>query len=236
MNEQNVRSAMLYGIDYDEILKSKTVCVFGVGGVGGYVCEGLARIGVGHLILVDHDEVSLSNLNRQIIATHSTINKAKVDVMKERIYDINPNIKVDVYKEFYLQDKGLEKIYENADYIVDAIDTVSAKIALIMDAKGKEIPIISSMGTGNKMDPQQLCVCDIYETSIDPLARVMRRELKKRGVEKCKVVYSKETPSIPKFKEVSESDKLIPGSSPFVPSSAGLLIASVVTKDLLNSF
>ncbi|MFQ9922223.1 MAG: ThiF family adenylyltransferase [Beduini sp.] len=236
MNNQNIRSAMLYGEDYDQHLQKKTVCIFGVGGVGGFVCEGLARIGVGHLILVDHDEVSLSNLNRQIIATHDTIGKAKVEVMKERILSINPQIKVDIYKEFYLKDKALEAIYEKADYVVDAIDTVSAKLALIMTCQEKGIPIISSMGTGNKTDPQYLTVCDIYETSIDPLARVMRRELKKRGVTHCQVVYSDEPPITPLIKEVSENGKVTPGSSPFVPSSAGLLIASVVTKELLNSF
>lgn len=236
MNNQNIRSAMLYGEDYDQRLLDKTVCIFGVGGVGGFVCEGLARIGVGHLILVDHDEVSLSNLNRQIIATHETIGKAKVEVMKDRILSINPQIKVDIYKEFYLKDKDLEAIYEGADYVVDAIDTVSAKIALIMTCKEKGIPIISSMGTGNKTDPQHLKVCDIYETSIDPLARVMRRELKKRGITHCQVVYSDEPPLTPLIKEVSENGKVTPGSSPFVPSSAGLLIASVVTKELLNSF
>lgn len=236
MNNQNIRSAMLYGKDYDQHLQKKTVCIFGIGGVGGFVCEGLARIGVGHLILVDHDEVSLSNLNRQIIATHDTIGKAKVEVMKDRILSINPQIKVDTYKEFYLKDKDLEAIYEKADYVVDAIDTVSAKIALIMTCQEKDIPIISSMGTGNKTDPQHLTVCDIYETSIDPLARVMRRELKKRGVTHCQVVYSDEPPITPLIKEVSENGKVTPGSSPFVPSSAGLLIASVVTKELLNSF
>lgn len=236
MNKQNIRSAMVYGENYDEILKSKTVCIFGVGGVGGFVCEGLARIGVGHMILVDHDDVSLSNLNRQIIATHQTVGKAKVEVMKERIHTIDPTIVVDIYKEFYLQDRDMESIYEDVDYVVDAIDTVSAKIALILTCQEKGIPIISSMGTGNKTDPQQLSVCDIFETNIDPLARVMRRELKKRGVKNLKVVYSKEPPLVPHIKEVNENGKVTPGSTPFVPSSAGLLIASVVTKDLLNSF
>lgn len=236
MNEQFIRSAMLYGEQLEDCLKNKTVCIFGVGGVGGYVCEGLARIGVGHLILVDHDKVSLSNLNRQIIALHSTIGQYKVEVMKERILDINPNIHVDIYKDFYLKDKNLEFIYQNVDYVVDAIDTVSAKIELICQCQSKQIPIISSMGTGNKINPDQLEVCDIYETSIDPLARVMRRELKKRGIEKCKVVYSKEKPITPNIKVVSENGKVAPGSSPFVPSSAGLLIAGVVTKELLNQF
>lgn len=236
MNEQNIRSAMLYGENYDRCLKNKTVCIFGVGGVGGFVCEGLARIGIGHLILVDHDQVSISNLNRQIIALHSTIDQYKVDVMKKRILDIDPTIKVDVYKEFYLKDQGLEKIYENADYVVDAIDTVSAKIELIVQCQARNIPIISSMGTGNKMHPEMLEVSDIYQTDVDPLARVMRRELKKRAITSCKVVYSKEKPMKPCIQETFAQKKVTPGSSPFVPSSAGLLIASVVTKDLLNQF
>lgn len=234
MNEQYIRSSMLYGIDYLDCLKNKTVCIFGAGGVGGYAIEALARIGVGHLIIVDHDTISLSNLNRQIIALQSTVGKYKVDVFKERIKDINPNIKVTVYKEFYLPDNNQEYIYENADYVIDAIDTISAKIALIEKCTQLNIPIISSMGTGNKIDPSQLEVTDIYKTSVCPLSRVMRRELKKRNIKKCKVVYSKETPITPCIIEKSETGKVSPGSGPFVPSSAGLLIASEVVKDLLQ--
>ena len=235
MNEQNIRSAMLYGENFDEILKQKTVCIFGVGGVGEFVCEGLARIGIGHLILVDHDTVSISNLNRQIVACHSTIGKYKVDVMKERIQDIDPTIQVDVYKEFYLHEQKVEEIYKNVDYVVDAIDTVSAKIELIVKCQEYGVPIISSMGTGNKMDPQYLQVCDVFETKIDPLAKVMRRELKKRNIQHCLCVYSSETPKKPCIHQVNENGKVTPGSSPFVPSSAGLMIASRVTCDLLNS-
>lgn len=235
MNEKNKRSAMLYGEHYEDILKNKKVVIFGIGGVGGFVAEGLARIGIGHLVLVDHDQVSESNLNRQIIALHSTIGMDKVEVMKNRIHDINPEIKVDTYCEFYLNDKQMEYLYEDASYVVDAIDTVTAKLDLICKCAALKIPIISSMGTGNKKRPDRLEISDVFKTTVDPLARVMRRELKKRGIKKCKVVYSKEEPTPPCLIEVNENNKVAPGSSPFVPSSAGLLIASEVVKDLLNS-
>ncbi|MFR1450206.1 MAG: ThiF family adenylyltransferase [Beduini sp.] len=234
MIEQHTRSIMLYGKENIEKLKDKSVCVFGVGGVGGYVVEGLCRIGIGRLIIVDHDIISVSNLNRQIIATHSTIGLSKVEVMKQRCLDINPNLKIETYQEFYLPNHHQDYLFHGVDYVVDAIDTVSAKIGIIEKCQELNIPIISSMGTGNKLDPSQLEVSDIYKTSIDPLARVMRRELKKRHIKKCKVVYSKEAPLTPTILEKNENGKVSPGSSPFVPSSAGLLIASEVIKDLLQ--
>lgn len=234
MIEQYTRSIMLYGKENIEKLKDKSVCVFGVGGVGGYVVEGLCRIGIGRLIIVDHDIISVSNLNRQIIATHSTIGLSKVEVMKQRCLDINPNLKIETYQEFYLPNYHQDYLFHGVDYVVDAIDTVSAKIDIIEKCQELNIPIISSMGTGNKLDPSQLEVSDIYKTSIDPLARVMRRELKKRHIKKCKVVYSKEAPLTPTILEKNENGKVSPGSSPFVPSSAGLLIASEVIKDLLQ--
>lgn len=234
MIEQYTRSIMLYGKENIEKLKDKSVCVFGVGGVGGYVVEGLCRIGIGRLIIVDHDIISVSNLNRQIIATHSTIGLSKVEVMKQRCLDINPNLKIETYQEFYLPNHHQDYLFHGVDYVVDAIDTVSAKIGIIEKCQELNIPIISSMGTGNKLDPSQLEVSDIYKTSIDPLARVMRRELKKRHIKKCKVVYSKEAPLTPPILEKNENGKVSPGSSPFVPSSAGLLIASEVIKDLLQ--
>ena len=234
MIEQYTRSIMLYGKENIEKLKDKSVCVFGVGGVGGYVVEGLCRIGIGRLIIVDHDIISVSNLNRQIIATHSTIGLSKVEVMKQRCLDINPNLKIETYQEFYLPNHHQDYLFHGVDYVVDAIDTVSAKIGIIEKCQELNIPIISSMGTGNKLDPSQLEVSDIYKTSIDPLARVMRRELKKRHIKKCKVVYSKEAPLTLTILEKNENGKVSPGSSPFVPSSAGLLIASEVIKDLLQ--
>lgn len=234
MEEQYTRSIMLYGKENIEKLKTKSVCVFGVGGVGGYVIEGLCRIGIGRLIIVDHDTISLSNLNRQIIATHQTIGLSKVEVMKQRCLAINPHLKIETYQQFYLPNQQLDDFFQGVDYVVDAIDTVSAKIGIIEECQALNIPVISSMGTGNKLDPSQLEVTDIYKTSIDPLARVMRRELKKRHIKKCKVVYSKETPLTPTIIEKNENGKVSPGSSPFVPSSAGLLIASEVVKDLLQ--
>lgn len=234
MSEQFIRSEMLFGEDYYKVLQNKKVCVFGVGGVGGFVCESLARSGIGKIVLVDHDTVSISNINRQIIATHSTIGLHKVDVMKQRILDINPNAQVEGYKEFYLPGHELEAVYQECDYVVDAIDTVTAKLALIEFCTKKQIPIISSMGTGNKTKPNMFECTDIYKTDIDPLARVMRRELKKRNINSCKVVFSRELPKTPLIKQIQANGKTTPGSSPFVPASAGLLIASEVINDLLK--
>lgn len=235
MKKEFERTAMLLGEDAPEALSKKRVAVFGVGGVGGYVVEALARSGVGAIDLIDNDVVSVTNLNRQIIALHSTIGRPKTEVMRERILQINPDCKVTVYNCFYLPEVAEQFPFYCYDYIVDAVDTVTAKIDLIVQAKRREIPVISSMGTGNKLNPAMLEVADIYETSVCPLARVMRKELKARNIESCKVVYSKETPIKPKFGEAAdEGRRAIPGSTAFVPASAGLLIASEVIKDLVG--
>ena len=237
--EQFVRTEMLLGAGAMDKLKNAYVAVFGVGGVGGYVVEALARSGVGKFDLIDNDTVALSNINRQIIATHSTVGKYKVDVMKERILDINPKAEVTVHKCFYLPENADEFDFTKYSYIVDAIDTVTAKLELIVRAKEAGVPIISSMGTGNKLDPTQLEVTDIYKTSVCPLARVMRTELKKRGIQKLKVVYSKEQPMKVQKKDTEKINsentgriKDVPGSVAFVPSVAGLIIAGVVMNDI----
>ena len=245
MSKQYIRTALLLGEEGMEKLHNSHVAVFGVGGVGGYVVEALARSGVGAFDLIDDDTVSLSNINRQIIATHDTIGKYKVDVMKERILSINPHWIVNVHNCFFLPDNQALFDFKTYDYVVDAIDTVSAKIALVMCCNEAKTPIICSMGTGNKLNPQAFEVTDIYKTSIDPLARVMRQELKKRRVKKLKVVYSKEYPLKPLVlnEEEPQNDnstrkgnpkKVVPGSTAFVPSSAGLLIASEVVKDIIK--
>lgn len=237
--EQFVRTKMLLGMETMEKLKNAHVAVFGVGGVGGYVVEALARSGVGKFDLIDNDVVSESNINRQIIATYSTIGRYKVDIMKERILDINPNAEVEVYKCFYLPENADEFDVAKYTYIVDAIDTVTAKLELIVRAKKAGVPIISSMGTGNKLDPSKLQITDIYKTKVCPLARVMRTELKKRNIGELKVVYSEEQP----IKVIKEDNKQInpentgrikdvPGSVAFVPPAAGLLIARAVIMDI----
>lgn len=228
------RTELLLGEEKLNMLKNSTVAVFGVGGVGGYVAEALARSGVGHIVLVDNDVVSLTNINRQIIALHSTIGMPKTEVMASRIKNINPQAEVTVQNCFYLPETSGEFDFSKYDYVVDAIDTVSGKIQLVMQAQDCGTPIISSMGAGNKLDPTAFEVADIYKTSVCPLARVMRYELKKRGVKKLKVVYSKEKPLTPlENVECDEtSKKATPGSVAFVPSVAGLIIASEVVKDL----
>lgn len=227
------RTELLLGEEAMEKLKNSRVAVFGIGGVGGYIVEALARSGVGSLDIIDNDAVSPSNINRQIIATHKTIGMDKVDIAKERILDINPEATVRKYKKFFTPDTSAEFDFTQYDYVVDAIDTVTGKIELIMKAKEANVPIISSMGTGNKLDPTAFEVSDIYKTSVCPLARVMRNELRKRGVKKLKVVYSKETPVTPFFKtEEDVKNKRIPASVAFVPSVAGLIIAGEVIKDL----
>lgn len=235
MKEQYIRTAMLFGKEAVENLQTKRVIVFGVGGVGGHVVEVLVRSGVGAIDLVDHDTVALSNLNRQLIATHDTLGRKKIEVMKERILSIQPDCQVTLWDTFYLPKESGKIPFSEYDYIVDAIDTVTAKIDLVLQAQAHDIPIISSMGTGNKLDPTKLTVADIYQTSVCPLAKVMRRELKKRGVEKLKVVYSTEEARTPIAGLVSEvTRKATPGSNAFVPASAGLLIGSEVVKDLLG--
>lgn len=228
MKERFERTQVLLGSEAMNILANSKVAVFGVGGVGGYVAEALARSGVGSLSLIDSDCVDVTNINRQIIATTDTIGRLKVDVMKERIYNINPECRVEAHHCFYLPETKEQFDFGQYDYVVDAVDTVTAKIQLVMDAKEKGIPVISSMGAGNKLNPTMFEVADIYETSVCPLAKVMRRELKKRGIERLKVVYSKEQPKIPDITR----EQRIPGSVAFVPSVVGLIIASEVIRDL----
>ena len=219
------RTEALLGEQAMEKLKKARVAVFGIGGVGGHVVEALVRSGVGAVDIVDSDKVCLSNLNRQIIATESSIGKYKVDVMKERILDINPEAVVNVHKCFYLPETKDEFDFSQYSYVVDAVDTVTAKIQLVMEAAEAGVPIISSMGAGNKLDPTAFQVADIYKTSVCPLAKVMRRELKKRGIKKLKVVYSREQPVV---------KNAVPASVAFVPSVVGLIIAGEVIKDLVK--
>ena len=248
MLNQFSRTQLLIGKDNMDRLKNARVAVFGIGGVGGYTVEALARSGVGTLDLIDDDKVCLTNLNRQILATRKTIGKYKVDVAKERILDINPDAVVNTYKTFFMPDTAEQFDFSQYDYVVDAIDTVTGKIQLVMQAQKSGVPIISSMGAGNKMDAAAFEVADIYKTSVCPLAKVMRRELKKRGVKKLKVVYSKEKPLTPiDDMEISCKNhcvcppgtersctqrRQIPGSNAFVPSVVGLIIAGEIIKDL----
>ncbi len=248
MLNQFSRTELLLGQEAMDKLSSARVAIFGIGGVGGYVCEALVRSGIGHFDLIDDDKVCLTNLNRQIIATRSTVGKYKTEVMRDRILDINPDADVTVHNCFFLPENANEFPFNEYDYVVDAVDTVTAKIALVMKCKEENIPIISSMGAGNKLEASAFRVADIYKTKMCPLAKVMRYELKKRGVKKLKVVYSEEKPIRPlddmsiscrtncicppgaKHKCTERRD--IPGSIAFVPSVAGLIIAGEVIKDL----
>ena len=232
--EELSRTEALLGKAAVELLKSKRVIVFGVGGVGGYVCEALARTGVGQIDLVDNDTVSLSNINRQIIALHSTVGKYKTEVMRERIFDINPNIRVQIHNTFFTPETSAQFDFSAYDYVVDAIDTVKGKIELCVLSEKAGTPIISSMGAGNKLDPCAFKVSDIYKTSVCPLARVMRTELKKRGIKKLKVVYSEEKPASEGAAGESEGRRT-PSSVAFIPSVVGLIVASEVIKDLVSS-
>lgn len=241
MLNQFSRTELLIGKEAMKILNSARVAVFGIGGVGGYTVEALVRSGIQHIDIIDNDTVSLTNLNRQIIATHSSIGKYKVDVMKERILDINPEAQVNTFQCFYLPETKELFDFSKYDYVVDAVDTVTAKIQLIMQAKEAGTKIICAMGAGNKLDPSRFEVTDISKTSVCPLARVMRQECKKRGLSDIKVVYSKEKPVVPsdktailETKEENCSKKAIPGSTAFVPSVAGLIIASEIIKDLIS--
>lgn len=227
MPSKDDRTKLLIGNDGVEALKNSKVAIFGLGGVGSYVTESLARAGIGKLIIVDHDEVDITNINRQLIATHDTIGKPKVEVEKSRILSINPECEVKDFQEFFTKDsKGI--LDNSIDYIVDCVDTVTAKIEIVIQAKALGVPVISSMGTGNKLDPTRFEVSDIYKTSVCPLAKVMRKELRARGIDSLKVVYSKEEPI------KREEDKRTPGSISFVPSVAGLIIAGEVIKDILR--
>jgi len=250
MLNQFSRTELLIGKEAIEKLKNSTVAIFGIGGVGSFVAEGLARSGVGKFVLFDDDKVCLTNINRQLIATRKTIGQKKVEVMKQRILDINPHAEVETNACFFMPENSHEYDFSKYSYIVDAIDTVTAKIELIMIANEKNIPIISAMGAGNKLDPTKFEVADIYKTSMCPLAKVMRHEMKKRGIKKLKVVYSKEQP----IKPIDDTDsscktscvcpsgtqrkctdrRAVPGSVSFVPSVAGLIIAGEVVKDLIK--
>ena len=248
MLDQFSRTQLLLGEESMKKLSDMRVAVFGIGGVGGYVCEALVRTGIGHFDLIDDDKVCLTNLNRQIIATRKTVGLYKADVMKERMLEINPNVEVNVYKCFFLPENADEFPFAEYDYVIDAVDTVTAKVELVMKCKEMNVPIISSMGAGNKLDASAFKVADIYKTKMCPLAKVMRHEMKKRGVKKLKVVYSEEKPTRP-IEDMSISCRThcicppgaqhkcterrdIPGSVAFVPSVAGLIIAGEVIKDL----
>lgn len=229
------RTELLIGLEGMERLRGASVLVFGVGGVGSHCIEALARSGIGHLILVDNDTVSLTNINRQSIALHSTVGQYKTKVMKEKIRDIDPAIRVDTYETFVLPDNVETVFREQPDYVIDAIDTVTAKLAVIEYAQERGIPVISSMGTGNKLHPELFEITDISKTSVCPLCRVMRRELKARGIEHLKVVYSKEKPVDTSGRETGEDPgarRSVPGSISFVPPAAGLLIAGEVIREL----
>lgn len=230
--EQFARSELLLGKENMEKLRCSRVAVFGVGGVGGFAAEALARTGVGALELFDMDTVSITNINRQIIATLDTVGKYKTDVMKERIALINPDAEVVSHRCFFLPENSAKFDFSKYDYVVDAVDTVTAKIELVMKCRESGVPIISSMGAGNKLDPTRFEVEDIYKTSVCPLARVMRTVLRKRGVERLKVVYSKEPPVVPLPSEETSAKKSVPGSLAFVPSVVGLIIAGEVVKDI----
>ena len=241
MLNQFSRTELLIGKEGIKKLKNAKVAIFGIGGVGSFVVEGLVRAGIGNFILVDDDKICSTNLNRQIIATRKTVGKPKVEVAKERILEINPDVNIEIYQEFFMPDsKGI--LDENISYIVDAVDTVTAKIELVIRANKLGIPIISSMGTGNKLDPTRFEVTDIYKTSICPLAKVMRKELRARGINGLKVVYSKEEPIKPdkiennscKIGYKENFRKQVPGSISFVPSVAGLIIAGEVIKDIIK--
>lgn len=230
------RTELLFGKAGMDKLYRARVAVFGIGGVGGHVVEALARSGVGHFDLIDKDTVSLTNINRQLVATQTTIGRSKVEVMEERIHSINPKAVVVVHQCFFLPDNADQFDFTQYDYVVDAVDTVAAKVAIVLAAQKAGVPVISSMGAGNKVNPAMFEVADIYKTSVCPLARVMRQNLKKQGVKALKVVYSKEEPIVPKYEAGAElkGERPAPGSNAFVPSVAGLIIASEVVKDLTN--
>ena len=235
------RTELLLGCDAMDKLRNARVAVFGLGGVGGYVVEALARSGVGCLDLIDHDTISLTNINRQILATHATVGMSKAAAAAARVKDINPDAIVHVHETFYLPDTAAQFDFTQYDYIVDAIDTVTGKLMLVQAAKDAGTPIISSMGTGNKLDPTAFRVADIHETSVCPLARIIRKECRKRGIDKLKVVYSEEdpikpelAPDDPAWAELPEGRNALPGSVCFVPAVAGMIIAGEVIKDLIK--
>ena len=235
------RTEMLLGAEAMERLRQSRVAIFGLGGVGGYVLEALARSGVGQLVLIDNDEVSLSNLNRQILATRESIGRLKTDVAAERVRSINPDCRVETHALFYLPETRNEVSFTGLNYVVDAIDTVSGKLTIITEARAAGVPLICSLGTGNKLDPSRLRISDLYETQMDPLARIMRKECRKRGIDRLQVLWSDETPivldhhlTIQAIAEGGSTRRSIPGSSAFVPATGGLLIASRVIRNLIG--
>ena len=235
------RTEMLLGAEAMERLRQSRVAIFGLGGVGGYVLEALARSGVGQLVLIDNDEVSLSNLNRQILATRESIGRLKTDVAAERVRSINPDCRVETHALFYLPETRNEVSFTGLNYVVDAIDTVSGKLTIITEARAAGVPLICSLGTGNKLDPSRLRISDLYETQMDPLARIMRKECRKRGIDRLQVLWSDETPIVPDhhlaiqaLAEGGSTRRAIPGSSAFVPAAGGLLIASRVIRNLIG--
>ena len=228
------RTELLIGSEAVEKLKDSRVAIFGIGGVGGYVCEALVRSGIGAFDIVDSDTVDVSNLNRQIIATQSAIGRSKVDVMRERMLDINPDVTVNVHPCFFLPENAGDFDFTQYDYVVDAVDTVKAKIGIIMGSHAADVPVISAMGAGNKLDPGRLKVADIYDTNVCPLARVMRREMRARGVNALKVVYSDEPPVTGDIKNDPAEGVRVTGSTAYVPAAAGLLIAGEVVRDLIG--
>ncbi len=243
MPDQFSRTELLIGEDNMHRLAGFRVAVFGIGGVGGYAVEALARSGIGSFVLIDNDTIEPTNLNRQIIAVHSTLGRYKVDVMKERILDINPDADVEIHRCFFLPENADQFDFESYTYVVDAVDTVTAKLSIITQAQNDGVPVISSMGAGNKLDPTKFRISDIYDTSVCPLAKIMRRECKKRGIKSLKVVYSTEPPITPRgigtSGEASQglrpvSHRPVPGSISFVPSAAGLILASEVVRDLIT--
>lgn len=236
MSECFLRTELIFGKEAMEKLSASRVAVFGIGGVGGYAAEALVRSGIGAIDIIDNDTISTSNINRQIYALQSTVGKYKVDAAAERIKDINPSCTVTAHKKFYSPETSSEFDFSLYDYVIDAIDTVTGKIELVMQADLNNVPIISSMGAGNKLDPTAFEISDIYKTSVCPLARVMRYELKRRGIKKLKVVYSKEKPCETSGSEITDGPhrKRIPGSNAFVPPAAGLIIAGEVIKDLIS--
>lgn len=233
MKNEFTRTELLIGKTGVEKLKNSKVIVYGIGGVGSYVVEALARAGIGHIVIVDFDKVDITNINRQLLATHSTIGKDKVEVMKERILDINPNAVVEAYKPDEIENGEESLINNSVTYVVDAIDTITNKIKLIERANRENVKIISATGAANKLDPTAFEVADIYKTSMCPVCKILRKELKQRGIKHLKVVYSKETPIKPKIEETTNERVL--GSISFVPSIAGLIIASQVVKEIINS-
>lgn len=235
MINQFSRTELLLGAESMERLKVSQVAVFGVGGVGGYVAEALVRSGIGSFVLVDNDKVSLTNINRQIIATYDTIGRYKTEVMRERILSINPEARVEVRNCFFLPENADEFDFSKYTYVVDAVDTVTAKLEIVMRARAAGVPVISSMGAGNKLDPTKFRVTDIYKTTVCPLAKVMRRELRKRGVEDLKVVFSTEEALTPLESSEDSGKRVTPGSVAFVPSVAGLILAGEVIKDIVSA-